>query len=182
MADEELLQYKTVIDNDTIRFKEIIKKKLISNENIIKVLNNPELVNKGAEPDEYLNVNILPYFLIHNTQTNVQNFICYEVQFDEIARYNKIIKLCQVIFYVLCEQKNNIDEDTGIARHDLLAALIQHEFNWSQCFGQQIHLISDKPSVTDSDYATRTLIFEVELPNGIAKTTNGVTKVINNRI
>lgn len=176
----DLLQYKTLMDDDVIRFKEIIKKKLIANSDIIKVLNNSALEQSEADPDEYLNVNILPYFLIHNTQTNVENYICYEVQFSEVARYNKIIKLGQIIFYILCEQKNNIDKETGIARHDLLGALIKTEFNWSHCFGQQAKLISDKPSTTDSDYATRTLIFEIELPNGIAKTKDGITRVVNN--
>ena len=73
------------------------------------------------------------------------------------------------MFYILCDEKNGVDKLTGIARHDLLAALIIRDFNWSNLFGKQIHLISDIPSVTDNDYATRTLTFEGEFPNNIVK-------------
>ena len=36
---QELLKFKTEVDNDDIRFKEIIKEKLLNNEKIIYVLN-----------------------------------------------------------------------------------------------------------------------------------------------
>lgn len=177
---QDLLKYKNVVDSDDIRFKEIIKEKLVNNEKIVYVLNNKELQESEAEPSDYFNVNILPYYIIHPTQTDVQNYICYEVNFTEEARYNSVIKYGQIIFYILCEQKNNIEEHTGIARHDLLAALIMDEFNWSNCFGIQVHCVSDKPSTTDSNYATRTLVFEGKFPNSIAKTQNDKTKVVNN--
>jgi len=61
---------------------------------------------------------------------------------------------------VLCDEKNNIEKKTGIARHDLIAALIMDIFNWSNLFGERIHCISDVPSVIDNDYSCRTLIFE----------------------
>lgn len=117
--------------------------------------------------------------MINPTQTNVQNFICFEISFDEMARYNNIIKLNQIIFYVLCEQKNITDKDTGLARHDLLASLILDQFNWSNFFGTQIHCVSDKPSVVDTDYACRTLIFECETPANILRTTD-MPRVFNN--
>lgn len=164
-----LRSLKTLQDSDDIRFKEIIKKKLIENPMVIYLLNNKELEECDADPSDYLGVNILPYYLIHQTQHNCQNYICYEIQTREEHRYNSTIKYGQVIFYVLCEEKNNIEKQTGIARHDLLSALIIREFNWSNLFGKQIHLVSDIPSVTDNDYATRTLTFEGEMPNNIVK-------------
>ena len=57
-----------------------------------------------------------------------------------------------------------------MARHDLLAALIMDEFNLSNCFGTQIKCVSDKASVVDTDYACRTLIFEMEAPTNLVKT------------
>ena len=176
----ELLKYKDKPDNDDIRFKEIVKQKLLNNEKIIYVLNNKELQDSEAEADEYFGVNILPYYMISPTQTNVQNFLCYEIQFAEESRYNQIIKYVRLIFYVLCEQKSNIEVHTGIARHDLLQALLLEEFNWSNCFGNQIHCVSDKPSVTDNDYNTRTIIFEGKVTNGVVKTMNNVSRVFNN--
>jgi len=64
---QTLLQYKTVMDDDNVRFKEIIKKSLIDDPLIIYLLNNKELENVEADPSDYLGVNILPAFLIHPT-------------------------------------------------------------------------------------------------------------------
>ena len=176
---KELRNFKILADNDSIRYKNIIKQKLLNNNKIIYLLNNKTLVDAEAEADEYFGVNILPYYLINPTQTDVQNYICYEVMFDETARYNDIIKIGQVIFYILCEQKNNIEKNTYIARHDLLSALILDEFNWSQCFGTTIHCVSDIPSVVDTYYNCRTLTFELETHNSIAKTKTGITRIVN---
>ena len=172
-----LRDLKKMPDSDDIRYKEIIKQNLINNDLIIYLLNNKELEEVEADPSDYLGVNILPYFLIHPTQTNVQNFICYEVGFRELERYNSKMKLLQITFYVLCEEKNNIEKNTGIARHDLISALILDIFNWSNLFTQQIHCVSDVPSVTDNDYATRTIIFEQLTDNNLAKTRNGVAAI-----
>lgn len=173
-----LRDLKNNVDSDNIRYKEIIKKSLIENDLIIYLLNNKELEDVGADPSDYLGINILPAYLIHPTQHNVQNFICYEVGFREVQRYNSKMKLLQVTFYVLCEEKNNIEKRTGIARHDLLGALILDIFNWSNVFGGQIHCVSDVPSVTDNDYATRTIIFEQLTDNNLAKTRDGVARII----
>ena len=172
-----LRDLKQIPDSDNIRYKEIIKKNLINNDLIIYLLNNRELDSAEAAPSDYLGVNILPYYLIHPTQHNVQNFICYEVGFKELERYNSKMKVLQITFYILCEEKNNIEKATGIARHDLIAALLLDIFNWSNLFGVQVHCISDLPSVTDNDYATRTIIFEQLTDNNLAKTRNGVTRI-----
>lgn len=176
-----LRDLKNNVDSDNIRIKEIIKKSLINNNMIIYLLNNKELEEAEADPSDYLGVNILPAYLIHPTQHNVQNFICYEVGFKELERYNNKMKLLQITFYILCEEKNNIEKNTGIARHDLLGALILDIFNWSNLFGQQIHCTSDLPSVTDNDYATRTIVFEQLTDNNLAKTRNGIARMNNAR-
>lgn len=174
---QTLRDLKKNVDSDNVRYKEIIKKSLIENELIIYLLNNKELEDAEADPSDYLGVNILPYYIIHPTQHNVQNFICYEIGFKELERYNSKMKLLQITFYILCEEKNNIEKKTGIARHDLIAALITDIFNWSNLFGDQIHCVSDLPSVTDNDYATRTIVFEQRTDNNLAKTRNGVAQI-----
>jgi len=70
------------------------------------------------------------------------------------------MKLLQITFYILCEEKGNIEKATGIARHDLIGAVIMDIFNWSNLFGDQIYCVSDQPGVTDNDYAIRTIVFE----------------------
>ena len=177
-----LRNLKTLMDSDDIRAKELIKKSLIDSELIIYLLNNKELQDADADPSDYLGINILPFFIVNPTQHNVQNYICYEVGFRELERYNSKMKLLQITFYILCEEKNNIEKLTGIARHDLLGALILDMFNWSNVFGQQIHCVSDLPSITDNDYATRTIIFEQLTDNNLAKTRSGVTRIIPREI
>ena len=169
----ELIEYKKHYENDNIFYKEIIKNKLIENSKIIYSLNNKEL-----DPDcpaDYVGENILPFYLIPDVQGKAKNFICFETSFVEVPRYNQVMKLGQVVFYILCDNKEIFDKQTGIARHDLLAALIMDEFNWTNMFGTQIHLISDKPAAVDMNYAGRTLIFEQTTPNYIIKD----RKVIN---
>lgn len=174
-----LLAFKENVDCDDTRFKELIKEKLLDNRFIIHVLHNKELEDSDAEIDDYFGDNIRPYFLIPETQSSTKSFICYEVSFNTEAKHNNLVKYGQIIFYILCNEKDNIDQETGIARHDLLSALILDEFNWTNIFGMQIHCVSDKPSVTDNHYATRTLVFQGEFLNSIAKTKDGKTRVVN---
>ena len=54
---QELLSLKNAVDDDNIRYKEIIKKTLIEDELIIYLLNDKELEDADADPSEYL-VNI----------------------------------------------------------------------------------------------------------------------------
>ena len=176
---QRLRQYKTLMDDDNIRIKEIIKRELINDPLIIYLINNKELEESEADPSDYLGINILPAYMIHPTQHNVQNFICYEVSWKEVLRYNEALKYQQIIFYILCEEKNNIEKLTGIARHDLIGARIKDIFNWTNKFRTQCHIVSDIPSVTDNDYATRTITFEMETAKDIVKTRNGVSSVVN---
>lgn len=175
----EIRKLKVLPDSDDIKFKEIIKNKLLNNEYIIYFLNNKELQDSEAPPDDYYGVNILPYYIIEPTQSNVQNYICFETQVKELHQFDKYRKLQQIIFYILCEERNIIEKNTYFARHDLLGALILDEFNWSNCFGERIHCVSNIASTTDKNFAIRTIIFETLLDNNYAKTRNGTTLMMN---
>lgn len=176
---EYLRQFRNTTDSDDIKVKEIIKKELATNRYIAHVLHNEELEKNDAEPEEYFGINILPYYMITPTQHNLQNFLCYEVSYNELERGNSNVKYLQIIFYVLCHEKDLIDKDTSTARHDLLSALILDQFNWSTSFGKRIKCVSNKPSVTDDVYQVRTLIFQQEVDNNVVKTKNGITQIIN---
>ena len=167
---ETLQQFTCNIDCDDIKIKEDIKKSLLKNRFIIHALHNEELEKQDAEPDDYFGINILPYYQIIPTQSNVQNFLCYEVRYDKLQRNSSEIKEVDITFYILCEQKNIIDEETGIARHDLIAALLLDWFNYTNELGIKIHCISDVPSVVDQKYACRTLVFRQTVDNNIVKT------------
>ena len=168
------------MDDDNIRIKEIIKSTLIEDPLIIYLLNNKELEESDADPSEYIGVNILNNYMIHPTQHNVSNFICLGVNSKEGVRYNNALKIQNITFYILCEEKANIEKMTGIGRHDLIGARIKNAINWTNKFGTQCELIEDFEGVTDSDYATRTLVFQMETPKNLVKTRNGQSRVINN--
>ena len=126
-----LASYKYIVDNDNVRIKQKIKEKLLANDDIIHVLDNKELQDAEAENDEYFGVNIRDSYILPETQTSSQNYICFTVGYRDIGRYNDLVKELHITFVILCEQKNLKDRDTGIARHDLLGALIQNEFNYT---------------------------------------------------
>lgn len=172
---QEVIEYKKHHEIDNIYYKEIVKNKLINNSKIIRSLNNSDL-----DPDcpaDYIGENILPYYLLIETQTKAKNYICFETSFTEVPRYNNVLKLGQLIFYIICDNKTIYDKESGIARHDLLAALIQDEFNWTNMFGTQIHIVSDKPVAIDNNYVGRTLIFEQTTPNSIVKSQRVINKI-----
>lgn len=175
-----LRDYKQNPDDDNIRIKNIAKQILINEPLILYLLNNKELEDSEADNTDYLKYNILNNYLIHPTQHNVSNFICLGTECAEQLRHNDRIKIQRIIFYVLCEEKTNIEKLTGFGRHDLISAIIIRLFNWSNVFGNRCILVEDHESVTDNDYATRTLVFEMDTDNNLSKTFKGTT-MMNSR-
>lgn len=177
---QHLLEFRDRIDDDNTRCKQIIKKKLLDNKYIIHVLDNKELEDNDAEPDDYYNVNIRPAYIIPETQTDNKNFICFTVGWKDVPQWNKqVTKYLQITFTILCYQSTLIDKDTSLPRHDLLAALIKDEFNYSLAFGDRIQIASDLESVVDSNYCCRTLIFETTTDRDIVKYKDNVPTIIN---
>lgn len=180
---KRLASYKYIVDNDNIRIKQKIKEKLLANDDIIHVLDNKEKQEAEAENDEYFGVNIRDSYIIPETQVDSQNYICFTVGYRDINRYNDLVKELHITFYILCEQKNLKDRDTGIARHDLLGALIQNEFNYTNYFGRIIQLVQDEESITDNGYVTRVLTFTQTTDNNVTKTKYGQpTRIINKEV
>lgn len=182
---QNLRAFRDSLDNDNIKLKQQIKKKLLSDKYIIHVLNNKELEKTDAEPDDYFGVNILPFYILPDTQTKVDNFICFETS-NEVKysmNYNASVrKTQQITFTVLCNDKNDIDKETSLPRHDLLAALIQNMFNYEVFLGGRWILVSDRASVTDTHYLMRTLLFQQETDNNLVKTIDGKPRIINKHI
>lgn len=178
---QHLLSFKDVVDCDDIIMKERIKKVLLDNKYIIHVLDNKELEKVDAEADDYFGINILPYYMVTPTQHNVKNYICYEVSYDKTYE-SKTYKRLRIVFNVICEQKDIIEKETGIARHDLLAALIQDAFNYTNYLGYKAVLVSDTASSIDNDFASRILVFEQYTDNNLVKTKDGVSILANKEL
>lgn len=183
---KELLTLKDTVESDDIRVKEIIKKVLLNNKWILHVIDNKDLEplveEDGTGADEYFGINIIPHYIINPTQHSANTFICYEVSYNNDSRASRTTiaaKEMYITFEILSNYKVIINQDTGIAKHDLLAALIADQFNFSNYFGKSIYLISDVPSVVDNDFACRTLTFKQTTDNNLVKVIDGTPQLAN---
>ncbi len=75
-----------------------------------------------------------------------------------------------------------MDKETSLPRHDLLAALIEREFNFTELSCGRLQIESSKPSVTDNNFATRTIVFQCKTDKNLVKTINGVPTIINKKM
>lgn len=154
------------VNDDIITMKRKIKQLLISDEDILRALNNPDI--DLDSPDEFLDNNIYGFIRIPTTQDTVRNFICFTVDDIEEHRFNEVMKVQYIQFTAICHL-SDMKTEYGIDRHDLLGYLIRDDFNWTNEFGLQFKLIYNKESTIDSDYYCRTLKFEAIKPNHINK-------------
>ena len=146
------------IDDDIIRKKRLIEKILYSDEDIIEVLDNPNL--SPDTPEDYVGENIFGFLRVPGTQDVSKNFITFIV--DDMGRTpnNQIMK-SQYVQFVVFVHKDLVKTKYGMARHDLLGYLIRDIFNLSNKLGPQMELVSNKEGITDTDFYTRTLKFEL---------------------
>ena len=199
----KLRAYRTTPDDDVILYKQKIKNALLSNPCLLYALNDKKLESelfdkngninwewnedtKQYEPlgewDRYFGSDSLirPFLFIPDTQTTVKCYICYQVEFNEMPRYNNIEKYTLITFTIFVHGDDRVDKLTGIPRHDLIASIIRERFNWSSIFGMQAKLISSKESTTDNNYVCRTITFQVLDLNGIVNTPYGQETQIRN--
>ena len=199
----KLRAYKTTPDDENIQYKKKIEKALMLNPCLLYALNEKSLESELFDDDGNINwewneetkeyeplgewdryfggtSNIRPYLFIPDTQTEVKHYICYQVAFDEMPRYQDTLKYTNITFTIFVHGNDRNDKLTGIPRHDLIASIIRERFNWSNIFGMQTHLISSKESTTDNNYLVRTLVFQVVDTNGIANTPYGGKTSFNN--
>ena len=146
------------IDDDIIRKKRLIEQILYSDEDIIEILDNPNL--DPSAPEEYVNENIFSFLRVPGTQDTSKNFITFIV--DDMGRTpnNQAMK-SQYVQFVVFVHKDLVKTKYGMARHDLLGYLIRDIFNLSNQLGPQMELVSNREGIADNDFYTRTLKFEL---------------------
>ena len=147
-----------LIDDDIIRKKRIIEQILYSDDDIVEILNNPNI--DPESPEDLIYENIFCFLRIPGTQDESKNFITFTVDDTERMPSNTVMKT-QTIQFVIFVHKDNIKTQYGMARHDLLGYIIRDIFNLSNKLGPQMELVSNREGVTDADYHTRTLRFEL---------------------
>lgn len=163
--------------DDTERYKYFIMKMLTENQDILWTLNNNSLsepdINGNLNGDSFRNVNIFNYLKIPGTQSEVKNFVCFEV--DDVSKFsNTGVMLTKNITFRTVSHEDDCTTDWGIARQDLLAAIIKNEFDWSNIFGMHLEKIYDKGRISENGYYYREFIYETTSPNNLVnKAKNG---------
>lgn len=152
------------IDDDIVRKKRLIGELLYSDPDIIEVLDNTEL--DPTCPEEYLYNNIFPFIRIPGTQDVSKTFITFMLDDMEVSQTNRAMK-SQFLKVVIFVHKDLIKTKWGADRHDLLSYLVRDVFHLSNKLGMQLNLVYNREGVTDADYCTRTLQFEMTTPNSI---------------
>lgn len=173
-------------DDDNTRFKQKIYETFINSPELLYAVNEIKLekelfnddgtLNEDGDWDLYFSDsqrdgNIRPYLFIPQTQTEVHNYVCYQTHFDEKPRYNDVEKYGLITFTIFIHGDDRIDKLTRIPRHDLIGAIIKEQINWTNIFGTQCHVVSDKESMTDNNYMVRTIIFKITNLNSIVQST-----------
>jgi hypothetical protein len=146
------------IDDDIIRKKRLIEQILYSDEDIIEILDNPNL--SPDTPEDYVGENIFGFLRVPGAQDTSKNFITFTI--DDMGRTpnNQAMK-SQHVQFVVFVHKDLVKTKYGMERHDLLGYLIRDIFNLSNKLGPQMELVSNREGITDTDFYTRTLKFEL---------------------
>lgn len=165
--------------DDIDSYKYLIMDILTKNQDILKTLHRKDLaqedkkINGLLNGDLYRDVAIFNYLKIPNTQSEVGNFICFEVDDIEQVRYNEALITKQITFRTVAHG-DDVKTDWGIARQDLLAMIIKSEFDWSNIFGMHISKVYDKGRVSEDGYYYREIIYETTTANNLVnKMKNG---------
>ena len=149
------------LEDDISLSKRIIESVICNDTDIIEIIDNTTL--DPNMPDEYFYENIYPFIRIPGTQDESKNFICYSIDDLSANEFNDRIKQ-QYVQFTIFVHKDLVKTKYGVARHDLLGYLIRDLFNRSHLFGHELKLVYDREGVTDTDYTTRTLKFQLITP------------------
>lgn len=179
--------------DDNERYKYRIMKMLTENQDVLWTLHNKQLeensyTTKDEEGNEiemlngdaYRDVSIFNFLKIPGTQSTVKNYICFEVNDVEQPRYNKDLIIKNIIFRTVSHEED-YKTDYGIARQDLLALIIQSEFDWSNAFGLHIEKINDKGRIAENGYYYREFVYETTIPNNLVNKAKNGGVVYNGR-
>lgn len=153
------------VDDDTIRKKRIIEQLLYSDPDVVEMLCDPDIEDTSC-PEELIYSSIYPFIRIPGVQDTSKNFITFSISNIGNVATNKSMKN-QYIQFVIFVHKDLVKTDYGMSRHDCLGYIIRDIFHLSNKLGTQMELVSDVEGVTDNDYITRTLKFELTTDNAI---------------
>lgn len=177
---KRVLEFQDSGSDDICIYKKRILRDLLSDSDILEALNNSSL--DISSPEEFYNVNIFDRLKIPNTQSQsvVNNFICYEIDDVETIYENKLMITKQLTFRVISAEKD-VETPYGINRHDLISALLKERYCWSNILGNRLEKTFDQGYAAESEYYYRIIKFQTVCTNSL---TNAQTKnaIDNNRL
>lgn len=163
---DRLFRYTPDVYNDISLDKQKILDDLYKDPDIFEVLNNKELIDKCAPPEDYYLVNIFPFLKIPDTQSTVKNYICFDIDDTQDIERNNAFIIKQVLFRTACHEED-VKTPYGICRQDLLALLIKERFQWSNVLGLQLKLTYDSGKVAENGYYYRQIVFTQTMVNAL---------------
>lgn len=184
---DKLRAYAETPDDDTIRLKRKIEDMLKNCPELLYSLHREDLESELFDENGNLMVEgdwsayfgatsaVRPFLSFPTVETDVHTYLCYQVSFDELPRYNNTEKYCLITFTIFVYNTDIIDDLTGIPRHDLIGSIIRELMAWSGITMSNAVPVSDKESTTDNNYIVRTMVYQATMPNSIVKTENGIT-------
>lgn len=152
------------IKDDIIEKKSIVGELFYTDPDIIEVLDNSKI--DPTCPDEAMYECIYPFIRIPGVQDESKSYICYTLDDNGINNTNKAMKT-QSLKIVIFVHQDIVKTKMGVNRHDLLGHLIKDILNQSNALGMQLDCIFDREGTTDTNYATRTLQFEMTTPGSM---------------
>lgn len=155
------------IDDDIIRKKRIIEKALYTDPDIVELIDNPDIDLEC--PEDLVWENIFSFIRVPGTQDKAQTYICFTVDDNGRTPGNEVMKQ-QYVQFAIFVHKDLVKTKIGTARHDAIGFVIRDLFNLSNMLGTQLVLQSNKEGMTDTNYITRTLRFELITDNSTKPT------------
>lgn len=171
-------------NNDIIFKKNIVKKMFEEDPDLLDVLGKPEkrplnkYIDKNNPTDDELKVRqeildynekinheqIVPFIKLNGVQTEVLNFIMFDVEDHDVDYYNQAIKNQHLVVYIVVHE-NDMYTEYGVTRIDLLDYIVRDLLCWTNAMGKQLKLIEDVPMIMDTNYYFRRLRFLIKMPN-----------------
>ena len=171
-------------NNDIIYKKNKLKEIFESDPDLLEILGEfePRPLNKFVDSEnpteeelqkrqEILDYNesikhdkLVPYLKLNNTQKEVINYICYDIDDTGVGYHNDTIKNQEII--IMCfVHEDNMETEYGITRADLLSYVIMDLLAWTNELGFHLVNVENRPMIVDAKYYCRRLKFLVKAPN-----------------
>lgn len=151
--------------------KRDIMSRLCANEKIVELIGNTSSDIEYA--DDLIDVNIFPYLKVDYTVQDTGAYIGVAVSSPSINR-NEIYKNTYVTILIISANSYMRFTDAkrrGYCRTDLLAEEVLNTFNWNDCYGCKMKLVSDKEDALNTSYYYREVVFKLVSSNSME---NGV--------